>query len=57
MIFVLPLEYDQVTKITEDESGLAEELENSKPLMFYVMNNGAISKDKAIFERPNYRLQ
>lgn len=41
----------------EEDTGLAEELENQKPLCYYVMNNGSIDEDKATFERPNNGIQ
>lgn len=42
MISVLPVEYDQVTEVTEYESGLPEELENHKPLCYNVINSDTI---------------
>lgn len=54
---MLLVEYDQVIEVTEDESELAEELTNHKPIRYYVMNNGTIGEDKAVFERPNYMMQ
>lgn len=57
MIFVLPVEYYQVTKVTEDESGLAEEMAIHKLLRYYMMNKIAIYEDNTVFERPNYRMK
>lgn len=57
MIYVLPIEFIQVTKvIEEDDSGLAEELANQKPLCYYMVNNGLIDEDKATFEWPDYNM-
>lgn len=57
LISVLPMEYDHVPKVAKYESGLAEELANHKHLCYYLMKNGAINEDKAIFERPDYGMQ
>lgn len=41
MIFVIPIEFDQITKVTEDEDdGFSLEIESHKPLCYYVMNRG-----------------
>lgn len=57
MILVLLSKYDQVTEVTEDMSGLSKELANHKLICYYVMNNGSICEDKAIFKRPEYVMQ
>lgn len=57
MIYVLPIDFDKITKVTEREDIiLAEELANHKPLCYYVMNNNSINKDKAILERLDYGM-
>lgn len=53
---MLPLEYDIVTEVIEEE-GLYEELATHKPLCYYVMNDGLVNEDHAIFERPNMDMQ
>lgn len=57
MISVLPLEYDVVTKVTEEEDGSAEEMDTHKPLCYYVMHDDSVNKDKTIFKRPNMSIQ
>lgn len=52
MIFVLPLEYDTVTKVIEEE-GIDEELSTHKPLYHkYIKRNGMKHFDKNLI---NYR--
>lgn len=56
MIFVFPLEYDTVTKVSEEE-GLKEELDTHKPLCYHMMNDNSVNEDCAIFERPCVAMQ
>lgn len=56
MIFVLPMEYDTITKVTKEEDGLAEKMETHKPLCYYLMHNVSFNKDKVVFERPNMSM-
>lgn len=37
----------------EEDDCLTEEIENHKPLSYYVMNNGCVEKDNSVFDRPN----
>lgn len=54
MISFLPIEFSQITEVTEEEDEcLATEKENHKPLWYYVMNNRCVEEENAIFERPH----
>lgn len=53
-MFKVIIWYSEVTK-EEDES--AEEMATHKPLWYYVMNDGFVNEDKAIFERPDMSMQ
>lgn len=53
MVFVLLVEYDQVTKVEELEETTEEKLTNHVPLCYYIMNNGCVEEQNAFFERPN----
>lgn len=53
MISILPIEYDQITEVTEEEvDDFAAELENHKPFCYYVVNNGCEEEEKLVFKRP-----
>lgn len=56
MISVLPVEYDRVTEVTEEEDGFSEEMVTYKPLCYYVMHDGLVNKYKVVFERPDMSL-
>lgn len=56
MISMLPLEYDTITTVFEEE-GLDEELSSYKPMCYYVMNESSFNKGRAIFERPYMAMQ
>lgn len=40
-----------------EEEGLEEEQATQKPMCYYMMNDGSINEDCAIFERPNMDMQ
>lgn len=44
MIYVLPLMYDTLSKLIEEEGGLAEEMATHKPLCYYVMDDGSVNE-------------
>lgn len=53
-ISMLSIDFDQVTKVSEEEDNrLAKELANHKPMCYYMMNNDSIEKDKVAFKRPD----
>lgn len=62
IVSVLPAEYDRVSEVLETEEGcIQDEVANHKLLCYYVMNNGVIEEQQAIFEKPYvwmmYRLK
>lgn len=51
---VLPKEYDMVSEVSEaDEDFVLDETAEDKPLCYYVMNNGVVEEQKAMFENPS----
>lgn len=57
VVSMLPIEYNTITKVKEEENEVAEESANHKPLCDYVMNNSCVDEDKAIFERLDLVMQ
>lgn len=53
VVSVFPYEYDQVTKVGENEETDEIDMAKHKPVCYYVMNNGAIEEQDAFFEFPN----
>lgn len=56
-VYVFPIEYDTITEATKEDDGFIEELENHKPLCFYVMNKSSVDEDNAIFKRLDLGMQ
>ncbi|XP_050888416.1 uncharacterized protein LOC127093515 [Lathyrus oleraceus] len=54
---VLPYEYNQETKIEDNEETDVVEMAKHKPVCYYVLNNGAIEEQNALFERPHQGMQ
>ena len=44
VVSVLPHEYDQVTEVEDSEEADELEMENHKPVCYYVMNSGAVEE-------------
>jgi len=57
IISMLPIEYDFVSEVTEDEEDFIEEMTAHKPKCYYVMDNGCVEGHKAMFERPDHHMQ
>lgn len=58
IVFVLPIEFDQITEVTEEEDDcFVEEIENHKPICYHIMNNGCLEEEKFIFDRPNEEMK
>ena len=54
IISVFPIEYDMVSEVSEaEEDFMPEENARGKPLCYYVMNNGMVEEQHALFERPD----
>lgn len=52
VVSILPIEYD----VTEDEEYFTEEMVAHKPMCYYVMNNGCVERQHAMFQRPDYHM-
>lgn len=54
VVSVLPVEYDVVTEVTyTEEEYSAKDMAGHKPVCYYVMNDGCVEEQNAIFERPD----
>jgi hypothetical protein len=53
VVSILPREYDVRSTSEPDEDFVEPELDDYTPVCFYVMNNGCIEQQKAVFERPH----
>lgn len=53
MVSMLPLEYDQVAEVEEAEEVDEVEMARHVPVCYYVMNNGRVKEQNALFERPD----
>lgn len=52
VVFVLPIEFDCVTEVTKTNNEyFVEEMENHKPVSYYIMNNDFVEEQQAMFER------
>lgn len=56
VVSILPVEYDITSEINEVEDDFTEEMTNHKPLYYYVMNNGCVEKQHAVFEKPDFQM-
>ncbi|PNX69000.1 hypothetical protein L195_g056475, partial [Trifolium pratense] len=58
VVSILPLEYDIPTEVNElEEDFEALNLADHKPMCYYVMQNGCVEEQKAIFEKPDLGMQ
>jgi len=57
VVSILPIEYDVTSEITVDEGYFTEEMVVHKPLCYYVMDNGCVEGEQAMFEKPNYHMK
>jgi len=53
---ILPVEYDVISEVNDVEIDFTEEMANHKPLCYYVMNDGCVENQHAIFEKPDYTM-
>jgi len=56
VVSIFPIEYDVTSEVNEVETDFTEEMANHKPLCYYVMNNGCVENQHAIFEKPDYHM-
>ncbi|KAK2416751.1 hypothetical protein QL285_039118 [Trifolium repens] len=58
VVSVLPLEYDVPTEVTEAEEEFETlELADHRPVCYYVMENGCVEAQNAVFERPDVGMK
>ncbi|CAJ2638053.1 unnamed protein product [Trifolium pratense] len=58
VVSILPLEYDVPTEVNElEEDFEALNLADHKPMCYYVMQNGCVEEQKAVFEKPDLGMQ
>lgn len=57
VVSVLLVEYDVPSEVNEVESDFTDEMAIHKPLCYYVMNNGCVKDQHAIFLRPDASMK
>lgn len=57
MVFVLPKDYDCVTKVDEPEDCEEEEIAKHKPLCYFMMDNRCIEEQNVFFKRPREEMK
>jgi len=57
LVSILPVEYDVTLEVLEDEGDFTEEMVVHKPLCYYVMDNGCVESEQAMFERPDHLMK
>jgi hypothetical protein len=58
VVSVLPLEYDVPTEVTKAEEEFeALELADHRPVCYYVMENGCVEAQNAVFEKPDVGMK
>ncbi|KEH16120.1 hypothetical protein MTR_0319s0030, partial [Medicago truncatula] len=57
VVSILPVEYDVQSEINEVESDFVDEMAIHKPLCYYVMNNGCVEEQHAVFEKPDTSMK
>jgi hypothetical protein len=58
VISILPAEYDVESEVNEIEDDLvAVEMANHKPVCYYVMGNGCVEEQNAVFEKPDLGMK
>jgi len=53
LLSILPVECDVTSEVIADEGDFTEEMVVHKPLCYYVMDNGFVESEQAMFERPD----
>jgi hypothetical protein len=56
VVSMLPAEYDVLSEVNEIESDFTEEMANHKPICYYVINNGCVENQHAVFEKPDFPM-
>lgn len=53
VVFVLPIEHDQVMEVEEIEKADDVEMAKHRPLCYYIMNNGCVEEQNTFYEQPD----
>jgi hypothetical protein len=54
VVLILPIEYDVPFEVTDEEDDFeGSEMANHKPVCYYVMGNGCVEEQQAVFEKPH----
>ena len=56
VVSILSVEYNVTSEVNEVVTDFTEEMANHKPLCYYVMNNGFVENQHAIFEKPDFPM-
>jgi len=56
VVSMLPVEYDVPSEVNEVESDFTDEMAIHRPLCYYVMNNGCVEDQHAVFEHPDVSM-
>jgi len=56
VVSIFPVKYDVTSEVIEVKTDFTEEMANHKPLCYYVMNNGCVENQHAIFEEPDFPM-
>jgi hypothetical protein len=56
VVSVLPVEYNVPSEVDEVERDFTKEMAIHKPLCYYVMNNGCVEDQHAVFKRPDVSM-
>ena len=56
VVSILLVEYDDISEVNGVEIDFTEEMANHKPLCYYVMNDGCVENQHAIFEKPDHNM-
>jgi len=57
VVSVLQIEYDVPSEVNEVDSDFTDEMAIHRPLCYYVMNNGSVEDQHAVFERPDVSMR
>jgi len=57
VVSVLPIKYGVPSEVNEVASDFTEEMAIHRPLCYYVMNNGCVEDQHAVFEHPDVSMR
>jgi len=56
VVSILQVKYDVTSEVNEVETDFTEEMANHKPLCYFVMNNGCVENQHAIFKKLDFPM-